>query len=113
METSSTRHEQRLLGGVIRRRLEDITARWMERLRIEHDLHEVAPTDLKNSMPEYLARLADALDADDGGDEHAGSAAWLDVARRHAITRVHLGFDIAELASEFTLLRRVLFEVGR
>ncbi len=102
--------EQRVLGAVIRRRREDILDRWLHRLQAELDVDRADPTDLKNALPDYLTKLADALER---ADATAGEQAWMEVARHHAVTRVRLGFDIAELVREFTLLRRVLFEVAR
>jgi signal transduction histidine kinase len=103
-----------MLADVITARLDEIQRRWLDRVRTEIAAHrkDLAPTDLRDAIGDYLAGLADALRGEESV-EHEGTAAWADVAREHALTRVRLGFDIDQLVREFVLLRKVLFEVAR
>jgi signal transduction histidine kinase len=102
------------LAGTIERRLGDIEGRWLE--KVQHELTDerksISATDLRDAIGEYLTRLADALRRGES-IESEGTAAWSEVAREHALTRVRLGFDIEQLVREFILLRRVLFDVAR
>jgi signal transduction histidine kinase len=111
---NQSRARRSLLAGTIERRLSDIEGRWLEKVKAEltDDHKSIAPTDLRDAIAEYLARLAEALR---GGEsiESGGTAVWSEVAREHALTRVRLGFDVEQLVREFILLRRVLFDVAR
>jgi signal transduction histidine kinase len=112
--TAGARHEHEeltALADLIDGRRDEIVARWLEEVAREFG-DGVGEAQLRNAMPEYLACLARALR---GGEPLApsGSAAWKDVAREHALARVRLGFDIAQLVREFILLRRVLTDVSR
>lgn len=98
------------LAEIIVRRRKDIEQRWLECIPQSVKGRPVSRSELRDSMPEYLMRLADGLRAG-GTAEDEGSSAWGDVARAHAETRVRLGFDIDQLVHEFIVLRRVLFAV--
>jgi signal transduction histidine kinase len=101
-----------MLADTIDRRADDIERRWLE--RVQKDIvatgREIPPTELRDGIGEYLARIARAIRGG-GSIEGGGSAAWSDIAREHAVTRVRLGFDIGQLVHEFILLRRILFDV--
>lgn len=100
----------RELSDILRKRRDDIVARWMDRLTEETHARGIDPTELRDSIPEYLDRLADAL-LDERTAEEQGSSAWTDLAREHALTRARVGFDVEQLLFEFVLLRRVMFDV--
>ncbi len=102
-------HRERL-ANVIARRAKDIEERWLEKVRADLPVRKLSPSELRDSMPEYLVRLAESLRQSDSAEE-GGSASWANVAREHAETRVRLGFDIDQLVREFVLLRRVLFDI--
>jgi signal transduction histidine kinase len=108
------RHQRATLADAITSRMDDIEERWLARVREEITARgrDVAQTDLKNAIGEYLAGLASALRGDETV-ERGGTSAWVEVAREHALTRVRLGFDVDQLVREFIQLRRVLFEVAR
>jgi signal transduction histidine kinase len=107
-DEASARHE---LADAIDRRRADIESEWLRRVQAGLRGTAVNPTDLRNAMPDYLRRLAEALR--DEAIEPRGVGAWQDVAREHAVTRVRLGFDIDQLVREFVLLRQVLGDVVR
>jgi signal transduction histidine kinase len=102
------------LAEAIDRRAHDIEQRWLERVQEEVVTagRQIPPTDLRDSIGEYLVRLGHALRGQ-ASIETGGSAAWADVAREHALTRVRLGFDIDQLVHEFILLRQILFHVAQ
>jgi signal transduction histidine kinase len=99
------------LAEVIDRRLGDIVDRWLERVKEALKKRRVARSELRDAVPDYLRRIADALRASDPL-EQGGATAWADVAREHALARVRLGFDVGELVHEFIILRQVLFTVA-
>ena len=104
-------HDRRhQLAEVLVRRSHDIERRWLRQVRRELGRHDVSRADLRDSMPEYLTRLADGLREIDNPDA-PGRPAWEPVAREHAETRVRLGFDIDLVVREFIILRQILFEV--
>ena len=105
--------ESRLtLARTIDRRGLDIVDRWLSRVEANVRGREVSPAELRDAMPDYLRRIAEALRTTADTVGHGAAAAWADVAREHALTRVRLGFDVDELVREFILLRQVLFEVA-
>jgi signal transduction histidine kinase len=116
--TSANSHVERddraALADAIHRRRGDVERRWLERVRREclAARQDVPTTELRDSIGEYLVRLA-AVIRGDQTIAAGGAAAWAEVAREHADTRVRLGFDIDQLVHEFILLRRVLFDVVR
>ncbi len=92
---------------------EEILDRWMTRLRCQVAPGVAAtPIQLRDAMPHYLERLAEALRRDEPSLPKSGAAIWTDVASEHALTRVRLGFDVEQLVHEFVLLRQVLSEVA-
>src|SRR5690348_15753957 len=97
------------LGRVIARHRDEIEERWLE--RVERDVARglnVELTHLRDGLPDYLATLVDLLlsgqSAGQLPTEAGGAAAWAAVAREHGITRVRIGFDIAQLVHEFIVL---------
>jgi len=100
------------LADAIDRRQGDIVRRWIEQVYADLANSLVDPTALKNAIEDYLSKLAAALRQGDPL-EHTARAAWSEVAREHALTRVRLGFNIDQLVREFILLRRVLSAVAR
>lgn len=99
------------LADALDRNRDEIEGRWLRIVLAELQGRDVSPTELRDAMPDYLRELAESLRSGDGMEELA-SAAWAEVAREHAVTRVRLGFDIGELVHEFIVLRRVLIEVA-
>src|SRR5439155_20169312 len=91
-------------------RRDDVEHRWLDQVKADLGAREVSPSELRDSMPEYLDRLAEALRRDEPA-ELSGTAAWGALAREHALTRVKLGFDVDQLVRAFVILRRVLFEI--
>jgi signal transduction histidine kinase len=108
------RDDRAALADAIVRRRGEVERRWLGAVQREclAPRQDVPPSELRDSIGEYLVRLAEVIR---GSQPPAaeGSEAWADVAREHAHTRVRLGFDIDQLVREFILLRRVLFEVVR
>jgi signal transduction histidine kinase len=104
------RKQRERLAELIRRRDRDIQQRWIEQATQALKGREVSPTELRNSMPEYLNRLADGLQQATNV-QSGGSSSWENVAREHAETRVRLGFDIGQLVREFIILRQVIFQI--
>jgi hypothetical protein len=101
------------LATVIERRAQDIERRWRESVERElADGQDDPPTELRDALRDYLLRLSQALHGDESIDR-GGAAAWADLAREHALTRVRQGFDIDQLVRELIVLRRVLSETAR
>lgn len=83
---------------------------WLARITKSVNRPDVSPTELRNSMADYLHRLVDGLMTESSASA-GGTASWESVAREHAEARVHLGFDIDQLVQDFIVLRQVLMEV--
>jgi signal transduction histidine kinase len=103
----------RQLATTIARRREDILGRWLDRVSAGNRASGIPLTDLQNALPDYLDALVQQLQqSGDLTNESRGTAAWVGVAKEHAVTRIRLGFDISQLVQEFIILRRVLQEVA-
>jgi signal transduction histidine kinase len=100
------------VADAIERRTAEIVARWLEQVRKDADAAHVSLTDLQDGIAEYLHRLARLLRGRDPIARVATSA-WNDIAREHALTRVRLGFDVAQLVHEIVTLRRLTAQVLR
>jgi signal transduction histidine kinase len=96
------------LATVLEERSADIIERWIVALTKELPLGEqLPPSDLRDGIDEYLAKLAQTLRSE-RPIVPGGESAWKDVAREHAVTRIRQGFDVSGLVHEFFLLRRVI-----
>ncbi len=101
--------ERELLADVVVRCREEIEQRWIESVARSVKGRDISMTELRDSLPDYLLRLADGLrQANPTG---GGYATWETVARSHAAERVRLGFDIDQLVHEFIVLRQVILRV--
>jgi signal transduction histidine kinase len=98
------------LANALERRSHEIVDRWFAQVRADARAARVPPTALIDGIADYMTRLAELLRSEKSLDS-AGTAAWTDVAREHAITRVKLGFDVMQLGHELVVLRRVITEV--
>jgi signal transduction histidine kinase len=105
--------EARACATVIESARADIVARWMERVRsdVERAEQHIHATHLRDAIDDYLIKLAEALRGESPADV-SGSAAWKEVAREHAVTRVRIGFNIDQLVHEFILLRQTIVAVA-
>jgi signal transduction histidine kinase len=103
---------RRTLADAIERRSDEIIARWLDRTRVDAGAHNVPVTDLRDGIHMYLTRLAELLRQSESVGS-AGTSAWVDVAREHALARVRLGFDVSQLFHELVLLRDIATEVLR
>jgi signal transduction histidine kinase len=110
---SSPNHEneqRNRLADLIATRAGEIEQRWLDRIKAALGDRELSPTELRNSMSEYLVRLVEGLRQAETV-EAGGTSSWDNVARQHAEARVRLGFDIDQLVHEFIVLRQVLFSM--
>jgi signal transduction histidine kinase len=98
------------LADLIDRRRADIELLWLARVEADIDTKGTSSALLRDGMPDYLAALVRLLRA----PEAPGTAAeaWTEVARKHGVTRVRIGFDIGQLLREFICLRHVIREVA-
>jgi len=90
-----------------------IIQKWVERVHRRHvDRQELPIFELVDSLPEFLASLADALGRDlprDAVDVDEPRPA-AEVARQHGTERYRHGFDIRAVVDEYTVLIDVLFD---
>ncbi|MDC0669197.1 sensor histidine kinase [Nannocystis radixulma] len=90
-----------------------IIARWVERMRQRHVGRQPLPTlELVDSLPEFLARVAEALRLGLPSDEHDAEVTQptAEVAREHGMHRYRHGFDVRAVVEEYTILLDVLLD---
>lgn len=100
------------LGDLIGKSEESILQNWIERLKEELGGTELGNTELRDSVPDYLAGLSKVL-LDGQSPRSGGREVLADVAQQHAVARVQQGFDITMLIKEFMLLRLTMVEIAR
>jgi signal transduction histidine kinase len=106
------RNARNALATVLEERSGDIVERWLETLTRELPQgEELPPSDLRDGIDDYLAKLAQTL-CSERPIVPGGESAWKDVAREHAETRIRQGFDVSGLVHEFFLLRRVILGIA-
>jgi signal transduction histidine kinase len=100
------------LARLLERHRNEIETRWLKRVATELNRHGVSEAELRNSIPDYLVALSEALSrTDESSMQDRGGSSWVRIAREHAVTRAKLGFDVDEVVREFFILRRIIFEV--
>lgn len=86
----------------------DITEAW--RLAVANERPGLAGAEADGEgpphLPDFLRRLADSAEDDDGRSRPE----FLDAARRHALERLSAGITLEDLSLEYALLRKVLLE---
>ncbi|MFI4917775.1 MAG: ATP-binding protein [Phycisphaerales bacterium JB060] len=106
MAPTSTRSPD--LGRRILEQREAIIAEWEAQSLAEHPRASGTERQaLRNALPEFLEQLGRALgQSQDEGDGQIPA----DFAMEHGVQRWKLGWDVAALARDFMILRRVLVE---
>jgi signal transduction histidine kinase len=109
---SDDRASRSSLAETIERTRSDIVRLWLERVdqEVQRSGKALSVSELRDGLEDYLARIAEELRSD-RAIAPGGAAAWRDIAREHAVTRVRQGFDIDQLVREFIILRQVIAEV--
>jgi hypothetical protein len=105
------------LRRVIDQNRSEVERRWLA--RVQQDIARtpgVELTQLRDGLSYYLAALVQLLCSGQRAAQLStgvgATSAWATVAREHGITRVRIGFDIAQLVHEFIVLRQVIREVA-
>jgi len=112
MQKTRITDDARQLGRAIDRQRDEIERRWLA--RVEKDIVTtpgIEITQLRDELPAYLASIVELLSHDREPLDPTSTAVWAKVAREHAVTRVHIGFDISQLVHEFVVLRNVIRDV--
>jgi PAS domain S-box-containing protein len=97
--------EQHGLADFLRRHREDILSDWERTLRTRHPESSPDGALLRDHMPEFLDRLADAAEQAHG--EHPLRVPDF-VPGEHGLQRLELGFEPGEVAMEYGLLRHCI-----
>jgi signal transduction histidine kinase len=92
------------LCDFIRAHREEILADWLQDARREFPAMAITEPRLVDHLPELLRQVADLLD--DG--ERSPPAHLDELARLHALDRLHRGFDVSWVAQEYAVLRRAI-----
>ena len=92
----------------LRQNRDQILDLWEIRVRAEVvAAKNLKPSDLKDSIPEVIANLANALEKGDGSEQPE-----ISVARKHGRERSNFAqYSIEQIIFEYRLLRRTIFDV--
>ncbi|PTL83293.1 ATP-binding protein [Vitiosangium sp. GDMCC 1.1324] len=94
--------EQHRLADFLRRHREDILSDWQQSLRLRHPEQDPGGALLRDHMPQFLDRLAEAVEHPHGEQPPQQLQAITD---EHALQRLELGYEPGEVALEYGLLR--------
>jgi PAS domain S-box-containing protein len=97
--------EPHRLADFLRKHREDILSDWERALRAWHPEQRPGGEQLRDHIPEFLDKLADA--AEHVHDEHAPQLP-LAITDEHALERLELGYEPGEVAFEYGLLRNCI-----
>ncbi len=95
------------LADVVRSQKEEILAEWEGEVRRLPAARDLSGPVLRNGVPALLDRLVVAMEATPGPPRTYSQAAE-EFPRLHALERLEAGFDLRQVAREFSLLRRII-----
>jgi PAS domain S-box-containing protein len=86
----------------------EVLSEWERRVRALPPAAELDTQALVDHLPHLLDEIADLADAAVGGDERVPSRQ----PDRHAITRLHQGYELGHVVTEYSLLRETIEELS-
>ena len=93
----------------LREHRDEVLAEWERRVRALPPAAELDTQALVDHLPQLLDEIADAADAALSDEEHALPQGQPD---RHAIARLHQGYDLGHVVTEYSLLRDTVQELS-
>src|SRR5690349_2369409 len=108
MERGTTEEEPRRLADFLRTHRETILSEWLAAVRTLAPARDLDRPMLLDELPQFLDDLADFLD-----DVRAGHtvAEPVRVPATHALERLEVGYDLAEVVEEYAILRHCIVEL--
>ena len=86
---------------------DEIIADWMERMRVLSPARDLSDAAIIDHLPRILTRIADIVES-----VHTGTAVSLgNLAKDHAVDRRGRGFDLDQIVTEYSLLRRSILDL--
>ena len=109
MEMGSTEEESRRLADFLRTHSERILANWLAEVRRLRPARDLDRPMLVDELPRFLEDLAEYLD-----DVRAGELAAepVNAPVMHALERLEVGYDLAEVVEEYAILRQCIVELA-
>jgi len=108
METGISEKGPRRLGDFLRTHRDRILSGWLADVRTLAPARDLDRPMLLDELPQFLDDLAEFLD-----DVRAGQMASepVKVPVMHALERLEVGYDLAEVVEEYAILRRCIVEL--
>ena len=95
------------LWEFLRDRQDQIIGDWKARMRALSPTRDLSDAAIIDHLPQILTRIAAIVES-----VHAGKAASLgSLAKDHAVDRLARGFDLDQLVTEYSLLRRSIMDL--
>jgi PAS domain S-box-containing protein len=101
--------EPRRLADFLRERKADILARWVSEVQRLGAARTLSRPLLLDHLPQFMDDLADYVD---GLREGRGGLPPEENPRIHALERLEVGYDLAEVVEEYAILRRCITEMA-
>jgi len=102
------RQQAKDLSATLRVHREDILERWAILSRQNGRARTLTDEQLLDHLPRLLDRLATAIEA---ASEGRATSFPIKESQEHALHRLDTGFDLPEITQEYSLLRRVIFDL--
>jgi hypothetical protein len=107
--TSGDRESPHRLRHFLRARQEDIIDDWKARMRALSPARDLSDTAIIDHLPQILVRMGDIVES-----VHTGRPVTIaDLAADHAVDRLARGFDLDQIVTEFSLLRRSILDLWK
>jgi signal transduction histidine kinase/putative methionine-R-sulfoxide reductase with GAF domain len=95
------------LSEFLRDRQAEIIAKWTERMRSMFPASSLSDAAIVDHLPKILSRIGEIV-----ASVHTGRSVTLEsLPRDHAVDRLGRGFDLDQIVTEYSLLRRCIFDL--
>jgi signal transduction histidine kinase len=105
----AAQQEPRRLADFLRERSEDILAHWEHEVMKVKSARQLARPVLLDHLPDFITELADYADGLRHGNHGTPPG---ENPRIHALERLEVGYDLAEVVEEYAVLRRCITELA-
>jgi signal transduction histidine kinase len=105
----AAQQEPRRLADFLRERSEEILAHWEHEVMKVRSARQLSRPVLLDHLPDFISELAEYAD----GLRHGSHGIAPDESPRiHALERLEVGYDLAEVVEEYAVLRRCITELA-
>ena len=98
---------RRRLCDFLRERQDDVIGDWTRRMRSLSPARDLSDPAIRDHLPQILMRIADIVESAQTG----ASVSLENLPKDHAVDRLGRGFDLDQIVTEYSLLRRSILDL--